>query len=190
MWRWRGAETIFLDASCITYSFHGEALADIDYAHRVSVSGLMESGHGVSGRDGDVAIRHSGDVLDREKHQGVHTININLRGLSDKVGAIYLTISAWTTTLSEIVRPEIKCFDPDDKSGEPLARYELDGMPTGADTAVVMARVWRQRPGARWNVTAIGERGVGRAGNYGPIHALIDKCGERAEREKAMKVVT
>ena len=190
VWRWRGAGTIYLDASCITYGFQGQQFANIDYSNTVSVSGLAQSSHGATGRFGDVAIRHSGDVLIPEKRQGTHTININLRELSDQVGAIYLTLSAWTTTLHEIVRPEIKCFDPDDKSGEPLARYELDGKPTGEYTAVVMARIWRERPGARWNVTAIGELGMGRAGSYGPIHQKIADCGERSEAVKAMKIVS
>jgi stress response protein SCP2 len=90
------------------------------------------------------------------------------------VGAIYLTLSAWgSARLSDIIRPEVRCFDPDDRSGVPLARYELDGRPTGEQTAVVMAKIWRTAPGHTWKVTAIGELGLGRAGNYTPIHNII-----------------
>ena len=99
--------------------------------------------------------------------------DVDLRALSDKVGAIYLTLSAWTDNLTTIVRPEVRVFDPDDKSGEPLARYELEGKRTDHETAVVMCKVWRPAPGKRWSVTAIGELCRGRANQYGPIHAKI-----------------
>jgi len=67
---------------------------------------------------------------------------------------------------------------------------ELDGKPTGEFTAVVMARIWRERPGSRWKVTAIGELGMGRAGSYKQIYEKISDCGERAEASKAMRVVS
>jgi len=114
-------------------------------------------------------------VLERDKNTGTHTIDIHLRTLSAQVSALYLTLSAWTTTLSEVVRPEIRCFDPDDKSAEPLACYELDGKPTGASTAVVMACISRDSPGGRWKVTAIGELCMGRASDYAPIKSAIHK---------------
>ena len=87
------------------------------------------------------------------------------------VGLRHFTLSGWTTSLKEIVRPEVLCFDPDDKSGEPLCTYELEGKPTGSSTAVLMCKVWRERSGAIWHVTAIGSLGQGRASNYTPIHA-------------------
>jgi len=176
VWRYsRG--TIFLDASALTYTFEGKPLAYVDYAHRQSATGLVRGGVHSTVTDGAarVALRHSGDCMAHDRKEGTHTIDIDLRALSDKVGAIYLTLSAFTTTLREIIRPEIRCYDPDDRSGEPLARYELDGKPTGQHTAVVMARIWRAAPGKPWKVTALGELGAGRAGNYGPIHKLIDE---------------
>jgi len=176
LWRYsRG--TIFLDASALTYNFDDKPLAQVDYSSTVSATGLVNGGvHStVTAGAARVALRHSGDVMEHDKKQGTHTIDIDLRALSDKVGSIYLTLSAWTTTLKEIVRPEVRCFDPDDKSGEPLARYELDGNPTGSHTSVVMCRIWRPAPGKAWKVTAIGELGQGRAGNYGPIHETIAK---------------
>lgn len=118
-------------------------------------------------------MRHSGDVIDHERKEGKHTIDIDLRALSDRVLSIVLVFSAFTTTLNEIVRPEIRCFDPDDKSSEPLARYELEGRPTGDHTSVVMARIWRPAVGKSWKVTAIGELGLGRASNYQPIYEKI-----------------
>ena len=106
-------------------------------------------------------------------NEGKHTIDIDLRALSDKVGAIYLTLSAWQQDLRTIIRPEVRCFDPDDKSGEPLARYELEGRSTGSETAVVMCKIWRPAAGKSWKVTAIGELCRGRAKAYEPMHAKI-----------------
>ena len=177
IWRWAGGHTIFLDASALCYSFDGRALGFVDYAHMQSVTGLVAGGSGgasivVDGRS-RVALCHSGDVVDHSRKEGKHTIDIDLKALSNDVGAIFLTLSAWTTTLSQIVRPEIRCYDPDEKSNTPLCTYELDGRPTGSSTAVTMARISRAKPGGRWTVTAIGELGMGRAGNYAPIHEAI-----------------
>merc|ERR1719231_2250536 len=152
-WRWRGHETLFLDASALTYS------------------GAGYSRH-VEGRS-RVALRHSGDCIEHSRHEGRHTIDIDLRALSNDVASIFIILSAWTTPLSAIIRPEVRCFDPDDKSGEPLARYELEGRPTGEHTAVIMCRVHPPAPGKPWVVTAIGDLGSGRASNYEPIQRSI-----------------
>jgi stress response protein SCP2 len=175
VWRWRGGHSLFLDASCLTYGFDGRFLTVVDYSNQHSVSGLAQSGDGVYGRSGKRAITHSGDVIDDDRSEGKHTINVELSSLSDKVGSLYITLSAWTAALTDILRPEVRCFDPDDKSGEPLARYELDGKSTGSHTAVLMARIWRATPGQRWKVTAIGEVGMGRASDYEPIKQMIDQ---------------
>ena len=176
VWRWAGEDTLYLDASALAYSFDGKPLAYVDYDNQRSATGLVSGGvHTAYGEGGrGVALRHSGDQIDAEKREGTHRVDIDLRALSDQVGAIYLTLSAWDTArLSDIIRPEVRCFDPADRSGVPLARYELDGRPTGEQTAVVMAKIWRTAPGHTWKVTAIGELGLGRAGNYTPIHNII-----------------
>jgi hypothetical protein len=175
VWRFNGG-VIFLDASALCYDFHGTPLGFVDYSHTRSVSGLVSGGGAgavVTGGRARVALIHSGDVVDHARKEGKHTVDIDLKALSDKVGSIFLTLSAWTTTLKEIVRPEIRCYDPDERSAEPLCRYELDGKATGQQTAVTMARIHRAKAGARWQVTAIGELGMGRAGDYGPIRQTI-----------------
>ena len=179
VWRWRGNENLFLDASALMYSFDNKPLATVDYSNTRSVTGASNSGDGY-GRytDGRVrtAVRHSGDQIEHDRNEGKHTIDIDLRALSTEVGSIFLTLSAWTTPLSHIIRPEVRCFDPDDKSGEPLVQYELEDRPTGNHTAVIMARIWRSEPGKPWKVTAIGELGKGRANRspgYKPIHDRI-----------------
>jgi len=177
VWRYP-ASTIFLDASALTYSFDGTPLAHVDYANLRSATGVVTGGmHSTYGQGAArVALRHSGDQIAHEKREGSHVIDIDLCALSNRVGAIYLTLSAWgAAKLKDIIRPEVRCFDPADKSGEPLARYELDGRPTGAHTAVVMAKIWRPAPGRSWKVTAIGELGAGRAGHYAPMHKIIQQ---------------
>lgn len=179
VWRYPGEATIFLDASALTYSFEGMPLAHVDYSSTRSATGVVSGGVHVAYGEGAarVALRHSGDQIVHDKREGTHTIDIDLSVLSDRVGAIYLTLSAWgSAKLKDIIRPEVRCFDPADKSAEPLARYELDGRPTGTYTAVVMAKVWRSAPGRSWKVTAIGELGGGRAGNYAPMHKIIHQC--------------
>ena len=94
-----------------------------------------------------MAIHHSGDVVDASRSEGRHTIDINLHNLSNKIGTLYFTLSSWGgAKLADIVRPEIRFFDPEEKSLEPLIRYELDGKPTGDWTAVIMACVSRTKP--------------------------------------------
>ena len=56
IWRYR-KQLLFLDASILMYDFKGEFLQHIDYARCRSTCG---------------AIRHSGDVIDDFKHEGVH----------------------------------------------------------------------------------------------------------------------
>ena len=83
------------------------------------------------------------------------------------------SILSLSRTTRSALTLQVRCFDPDDKSGVPLASYELDGKPTGAHTAVVMCKIWRPAPGKSWKVTAIGELGAGKARDYGPMHDLI-----------------
>lgn len=175
VWRWAGHGSKFLDASALAYTFEGEPAGLVDYANQRSVTGLIASRGYTAYVDGArrVAMLHSGDQI--QGNEGTHTIQLDLRALSDKVGAIWLTLSAWRMNLATygIIRPEVRCFDPADKSNEPLARYELEGKATGEETAVVMCKIWRPAPGKSWQVTAIGELCQGRAGNYEPIHAKI-----------------
>jgi len=182
-WRWaRGAGTLYLDASCLTFGYDGTFLAAVDYSRTRSVSGAAVSGRGYTA-GGRVAILHSGDVIDDERCEGKHTIKVDLAAMSDQVGSMWFTMSSFTTDLREIVRPEVRCFDPADKSGEPLARFEFEDKRTGLHTAVIMCRVWRPKPGASWRVTAIGELCMGRVNNspgYEPIKEAIAKLWEAA----------
>merc|ERR1712070_548750 len=68
---------------------------------------------------------------------------------------------------------QVLCFDPDDKSGVPLASYELDGTPTEHHTSVIMCKIYRPSSGASWKVEAVGKLGLGKAGHYEPIQSKI-----------------
>ena len=168
VWGWGGMYAIHLDASCICYGFQRQHLTDIDYRNKFSTSGLTTDA------DGDVAIRHLGDSMDLPNRQGAHTIDINLQALSDEVASLYLTLSGYRSTLRAVIRPELKCFELG-SSTSTLARYELSVRPNTEYTAAVMARIWRERPGAPWQVSAIGELCMGSTGVYLPIHAKIDQ---------------
>ena len=47
------------------------------------------------------------DRATNARHEGKHTIHIDLRALSDKVGAIWLTLSAWQQNLRTYGTPKI-----------------------------------------------------------------------------------
>ena len=141
------------------YDFKGEFLQHIDYARCRSTCG---------------AIRHSGDVIDDFKHEGVHTVNINLKRLPRNVHSVFVVFSAFTTDLKDIVRPEVQFCDA--KTGLDLCRYELEDVAAKTDranTAVIMCDVWRKSVDSNWQVDAIGELSAGRATNYAPIKRSI-----------------
>ena len=161
VWRYRG-HTIFLDASILVYDFNGDFVERVDYCRTRSSCG---------------AIVHSGDVLDAHKHEGVHTVNIDLRQLPRTAHALFVVFSAFTTDLKDIVRPEVQFCDS--KTGVDLCRYELEDVSAKvtdpSKTAVIMCDVWRKSVGANWQVDAIGELSQGRATNYFPIQNSIAK---------------
>ena len=158
IWRYRD-DLIYLDASILLYDFKGDFLQHIDYARTHSKCGAVE---------------HSGDVVDEFRHQGVHTVNINLKQLPRNVHALFVVFSAFTTDLKDIVRPEVQFCDGNTCAD--LCRYELEDVAAKAssvNTAVIMCDVWRKSVGANWQVDAIGELCPGRAGSYSPIKKSI-----------------
>jgi len=149
-------DTIFLDASCLIYGFNSVLLDTVDFAHIVARSG---------------AIMHSGDVIDHSKKSGTHVIMIELDKLGDDVKTLYFTITAYTTTLKDIKQPFIRFTDAD--LDQELCRYDLETVDTGTNTAVVMCKLYRDSPKSNWQVKALGNIGMGRASNYGPIHQTL-----------------
>jgi len=148
--------TLFLDATCLVYGFDNKRIFVIDWCHR-----------------DHAAIKHSGDQINYEKRQGTHTIHIELEKLDNNVKTLVFTISAYTATLKEIINPYILFNDPDTK--QELCRYQFEEKDTGDKTAVIMAKLFRPKVGAPWQVVAIGNLGMGRASNYDPIEKDLEK---------------
>jgi stress response protein SCP2 len=155
-WRYDG-NVIFLDASCLVFSFHGKQIGEaVDYAHTVWGNGC---------------IRHSGDIV--YEGQGKHTIDIEIDRIPSDVKALFFTVSAWTTTLRDISQPSCHLHDLD--SDTEMCRYKHEGVNTGDHTAVIMCKLHRFSPSSRWELTTIGDIAYGRAGNYSPLLHSIKK---------------
>ena len=157
-WRYPSG-TIFLDASMLAYDFEDNFVEHIDYQRVWSCNGSM---------------RHSGDEIDDDKHEGKHTILVDLKKMGRNVRSMFVVLSAWTTPLKAIIRPEVQLRDV--KTGMDLCRFELRNFSAKAkdsQTAVIMCKVSRKSLGSNWDVHAIGKLCAGRASNYQPIKTCI-----------------
>ena len=194
VWRWRGDhENLYLDASCLNYGFGDDALArpplaTVDYSSMRSVTGAASSGGGYrSNRGGGVAITHSGDVIDGGRREGKHTIDVDLRALSDEVGALVFTMSAWTGTLRTIVRPEVRCVDPDDRSVSRSPRTSSRGARRAPHRRHHVPRL--AAGGRRHLARAGGRRALLRLRQRPERHARLrgDSRGDRQDRRAARR---
>lgn len=149
-WKFDGP-TVFLDASCLVYDFHGNQEGIADYNH-TSWGGC---------------IRHSGDMIDHGKKQGTHSIDIDIKKIPSRVKALFFTVSAWSTTLKAISQPSCHLFDA--VSDTEMCRYQHAEADTLDNTAVIMCKVHRLSPSSRWELTSIGHVGKGRADQYSQI---------------------
>ena len=59
----------YLDASCLLYDTKGECIGHVDYSNRQYHQGC---------------VRHSGDVIDHDKSEGSHTLDIDLHRLPSR----------------------------------------------------------------------------------------------------------
>ena len=193
--RWRfppSGNVSFLDASCLVVSFDGQTLAHVDYAQReyrppgfgehVS-GGTRDNVRGLPTRP--PAITHSGDVVDGATGVGEHTIKVRLSGLPSSVHALAFTVTAYTTSLAEMLAhgaPSVHLSAPTAADGggtteTELCTYALEDHVRGdsADTAVLMCILRRESVAARWEMRAVGALGQGRAHQYEPIERAIAK---------------
>ena len=190
-WRFDG-HTIFLDASCLVYDFNGALVGIVDYSKTTwDASNAKEfRGYGKSGdeepyiyRGSSSAtaypIQHSGDVI--SNGAGQHTIDIDLDKLPCFVCALVFTVSAWTTTLTEIRQPSAHLHDifADDE----LCNYKFEDIDTGNNTAVTMCKLQRPTGTGKWKMKTIGHVGKGRAGHYKPILEDISSHGFLADEQ-------
>jgi len=148
----------YLDASCLLYEEDGRYIAAVDYSHQRHT--------GVS---------HSGDVMDYERSEGRHTMDIDLRRLPAKAHTLYFTITAYTGNLNGYRDPRVKFIDAD--SGVELCRYDLEATcKTEHKTAIVMCKLVRagkKGSAQEWAVTAIGHVCNGTVRDYSPIQKTI-----------------
>jgi len=156
VWGFPG-NTLYLDASCVVFDFSNKLLKTVDFSHTSFCA----------------AIVHSGDVIDTIKRQGTHTIKIELSELPKNVKSLYFVITAWTGLLTQILHPYILFNDPDTQ--QELCRYQFNEKDTGNNTAVIMAKLFRPKENAPWQVLAIGHLGFGRASHYDPVYEDIKK---------------
>ncbi|KAJ3065957.1 hypothetical protein HDU98_010699 [Podochytrium sp. JEL0797] len=154
-----GGRSSFLDATAFLYDFDGGFVELVDYAHTSAQGG---------------AVNHSGDVI--RDGRGSHRISIDTKRLSDKIQKLVFTMTSWTSTLKDILDPEVRLFDGD--SLNELCRYGFDECASaGGNTCVVMCVLGRERVGAGWKVDAVGRIGRGTAMDYGPVQEMIGQLG-------------
>lgn len=158
VWSFPTAAVVFLDASCLLYSFEGKFMEAIDFSNTTSLDG---------------AVVHSGDVIDGRQRSGKHTITIDLVKLSPSVKCFYMTVSAYgRETLKSIRDAQVLFIDPD--SSQELCQYHHGDKESGKETCCVMAKMQRESPKGQWKVTAIGHICMGKAGGgYDPMKRSI-----------------
>ncbi|KAJ7523811.1 hypothetical protein O6H91_18G063500 [Diphasiastrum complanatum] len=95
-WRYK-TDIQFLDASCLLYDFSGKLVEIVDYHRTSSLSR---------------AVTHSGDIIDYEKKEGTHRINIFLEKLPEIVKELYFTMSGWAgAKIKDIRLPFVQLKD-------------------------------------------------------------------------------
>ncbi len=163
VWHWSAGLTQYLDASCLVFDFDGQYLGVVDFLHTSSTRDMGAVG----------AICHSGDVLDYGKREGSHTIHVQLKQLSSRVGRLYFTMTGFHVPLVRIRQPYVRMTD--EGNGVELCRYHVEDVVFRPDdTSIVMCGLVRRSLSAPWEVEAIGAVGtVANASNYGPLIAAL-----------------
>ncbi|CAG8512016.1 28920_t:CDS:2, partial [Dentiscutata erythropus] len=141
----------YLDGTCLIYK--GNILWKVyDYNHRIH--------HGIP------YISHSGDIMNRKKAIGHHTITAKLDNLPNDVTQIYLILSSWSSpTISHFRNQSFKLYDKANPFKQ-LCKYDLNE--AGNSQAVIMCLINRSLNGC-WNVIEIGKLSKGTARDYSPI---------------------
>jgi len=156
LWGYKSENIQFLDASCLLYDYSNNLIETIDFRNTISTT---------------KAVIHSGDIIDYNKKSGKHTIKIKLNLLPKNIKSLFFTISAWHTTLKDIIQPHILFIDSD--INQELCRYQYVDKKTDENTAVIMVKLYRED--GKWIVKAIGNIGKGCAGFYDDIKRDIAK---------------
>ncbi|KAJ3165049.1 Ubiquitin-conjugating enzyme E2 2 [Geranomyces variabilis] len=163
-WRWaREDGQQYLDATCSVFDFQDKHLEHVCWSHTYGQGG---------------SVVHSGDVIDHALLLGTHSITIRLRQLSASVKSLVFCMSAFTGDLVTIKHPTVafNSIDRNDRELKtPLCRYDFvkEGSLRGK-TNVVMCILWRATAAARWQVTARGDIGFGRAADDEWLPMMLD----------------
>eukprot|EP01026_Neomeris_dumetosa_P035059 TRINITY_DN2804_c0_g1_i3.p1 TRINITY_DN2804_c0_g1~~TRINITY_DN2804_c0_g1_i3.p1 ORF type:complete len:977 (+),score=62.34 TRINITY_DN2804_c0_g1_i3:158-2932(+) len=133
-WGWAGDVVKYLDASCLLFGKDRQFLEAVDYSHTTS--------HVTA----PFAINHSGDILDHEYSEGLHTISINLKALPQEVESMYIVMSSWAgAKLDNIKQPFVSLVDP--ATNTSLCDYHLEDLKKEvacAASSVIMCRIYRR----------------------------------------------
>lgn len=141
----------YLDASVLIYS--GKCFQDVvDYNH-------CHFG-GVS---------HSGDVLDRERRRGHHTIDVKLKNLPAAADKLFFTLSAWNSpNISKYKNPSLRFFN----AKQPNEQLCSDQMQHAAySQAIIMCSL--SKIDGVWKVFSLRTLSAGNAKNYAPLRQTV-----------------
>lgn len=151
-WGYPSSGCDFLDASCLVYK--GTTCLNLaDYCHR--------------NLDG---ITHSGDLMDRFKRIGHHTIHVYLKQIPSNVTHLFFTLSAWRSpNIAKYPNPSLKFYEASNRETD-LCKTTFTH--AGNSQAVVMCSVSKNSQG-RWNIYESGKLSAGNANNYDPLKSTI-----------------
>ncbi|EWC47541.1 hypothetical protein DRE_03161 [Drechslerella stenobrocha 248] len=156
-WRWESTtHNVFLDATCTAFDFASEVIDEVSYESQI---GLCSD---ESDRRATAALRHSGDEMDSSVCRGQHKIQVDLAKISARrdVKALVFCMSAWMgATLRSFKTPEVTLVDPVTKVE--LATYNFENTSGRDGKSIVMAVLWRDRVGGKWDLKALGDIGQG-----------------------------
>lgn len=152
-WGYPSSGKDYLDASCLMFNgLKFVCLSDYDARNPVR------------------AVRHSGDVMNRRRKKGHHTIEVKLQQLPRDITHLFFTLSAWDSpNISRYPNPSLKFYEAANptqdlcKTTFSHARYSQ---------AVIMC-VLSRGPHGRWEIFESGKVSSGNARNYGPIKSTI-----------------
>ncbi|OWF52740.1 hypothetical protein KP79_PYT06322 [Mizuhopecten yessoensis] len=154
----------FLDASCLVYQ--GTALKSVcDYrGYRKSGSQQSIKPFPLSG------LKHSGDIMNKIKRIGHHTINVHLKNIPTEVTKMFFTLSAWNSpNIARYPNPSLKFYQANNPTVD-LCKTTFQHARTSQ--AVIMCSLSRNTDGT-WQIYESGKLSSGNAKNYGPLSSTI-----------------
>eukprot|EP00873_Tetraselmis_striata_P009475 jgi/Tetstr1/429739/TSEL_019632.t1 len=109
-WRWNSGGTHFLDVSCLIYDSSMELLGIVDYVNRSF---------------GKSCVSHSGDIMDHDKQQGTHVLNVDTRKLPNSVHMLLITLTGYHGRRLDGFQ-QVFLEMTDERTGMDLCKYHLE----------------------------------------------------------------